>query len=169
MRNKQFLWDAFADPASTGQPWSTRQWLPGYKLVLSADSVLIYSAGHRAFKIDLSFSPDTVAELAKQARMLLPNQPNSVATLEAYKEDRRRAQQRASVQLPPPPADTPGPSHGVGPAGGTGAALPASRAHPPRPELSPAVHPSRVGTANLERMEADVAMTGVSSCLWRHQ
>ena len=91
--------------------------------MLSADSVLIYSAGHRAFKIDLSFSPDTVAELAKQARMLLPNQPNSVATLEAYKEDHRRAQQRASVQLPPPPADTPGPSHGVGRAGGAGTAL----------------------------------------------
>lgn len=101
--------------------------------------------------------------------MLLPNQPNSVATLEAYKEDSRRAQQWASVQLPPPPADIPGPSHGVGPAGGAGAALSALRAHPPRPELSPAVHPSRVGTANLERMEADVAMTGVSSRLQRHQ
>ena len=110
-----------------------------------------------------------VAELAKQTRILLPNQPNSVVTLEVYKEDRRRAQQQASVQLPPPPADIPGPSHGVGPAGGAGAALPASQARPPRPELSPAVHPSRVGTANLERMEADVAMTGVSSRLRRRQ
>ena len=131
--------------------------------------MLIYSAGHRAFKIDLSFSPDTVAELARQARILLPNQPTSVATLEAYKEDRRRAQQRASVQLPPPPAATPGPSHGVGPAGGAGAAPSASQARPPRPELSPAIHPSCVGTANLERMEADVAMTGVSSRLRRRQ
>ena len=101
--------------------------------------------------------------------MLLPNQPTPVATLEAYKEDRRRAQQRASVQLPPPPADAPGSSHGVGPAGGTGAAISASWARPPRPELSPAVHPSRVGTANLEPMEADVAMTGVSSRLRRRQ
>ena len=143
--------------------------MPRYKLLLSSDCVLIYSAGHSAFKIDLSFSPDTVAELARQARMLLPNQPTSVATLEAYKEDCRRAQQRTSVQLPPPPAAPPGPSHGVGPAGGAGTAPSALQAHPPRPELSPAVHPSRVGTANLERMEADVAMTGVSSRLWRRQ
>ena len=120
--------------------------------------MLIYSAGHRAFKIDLSFSPDTVAELAKQARMLLPNQPNTVAALEAYKEDRRRAQQWASAQLPPPPAGTPGPSHGVGPAGGAGAVLSALQARPPRPELSTAIHPSRVGAADLERMEADVVM-----------
>ena len=31
-------------------------WKAGYKVVLVADQVLIYSAGHRGFRIDLSLS-----------------------------------------------------------------------------------------------------------------
>ena len=32
----------------------------GYKVVLAADQVLIYSAGHRGFRIDLSLSQEMV-------------------------------------------------------------------------------------------------------------
>lgn len=131
--------------------------------------MLIYSAGHRAFKIDLSFSPNMVAEPAKQAYMLLPNQPNLVAMMEVYKEDQHRAQHQASARLPPPTAGAPGPLHGMGPTAGTGAVLFALRVYPLNPVLSAAIHPSCVVTANLERMEADVAISGVPSCLCWHQ
>ena len=51
-----------------------------------ADEAIIYVDGHRGFKINLAHSPSTVMELIKQAKMLIPNDPNSVAVLEAYRE-----------------------------------------------------------------------------------
>ena len=54
-----------------------------------ADEAIIYVDGHRGFKINLAHSPSTVMELIKQAKMLIPNDPNSVAVLEAYREARR--------------------------------------------------------------------------------
>ena len=49
----------------------------GYKVVLVADQVLIYSAGHRGLRIDLSLSWKTVQQLLLQAPMLRPNDPSS--------------------------------------------------------------------------------------------
>ena len=90
LRNKQALWAAFTAPETAGfLPLAQRQWVQGYRLVLMADTVLIYAEGHRAFKIDLSHAPTTVAELVSQAKMLQPGAPASAAMLQAYKEDRR--------------------------------------------------------------------------------
>ena len=89
LRNKQAIWAAFTSPEIAGLPPAQRQWVQGYRLVLMADTVLIYAEGHRAFKIDLSHAPTTVAELVSQAKMLRPGAPASTATLQAYKEDRR--------------------------------------------------------------------------------
>ena len=89
LRNKQAIWAAFTSPETAGLPPTQRQWVQGYRLVLMADTVLIYAEGHRAFKIDLSHAPTTVAELVSQAKMLQPGAPASAAMLQAYKEDRR--------------------------------------------------------------------------------
>ena len=51
------------------------RWKPGYKVVIMADTVLIYTQGHpRGFKISLSLGDPTVRELLKQVQMLIPDQ-----------------------------------------------------------------------------------------------
>ena len=106
--------------------------------MLMADTVLIYADGHRAFKIDLSHSPTTVAELVLQAKMLRPGVPSSAATLSAYKED-RRARQRQPTHTPLPP--------------------------PPAPPSSSAPHPSRQSLATLMATEAATTTQGVKQRL----
>ena len=70
LRNKQAIWAAFPSPETVGLPPTQRQWVQGYRLVLMADTVLIYAEGHHAFKINLSHAPTTVTELLSEAKML---------------------------------------------------------------------------------------------------
>ena len=66
----------------------TRQ-KPGNKVVIMADTVLIYTQGHpRGFKISLSLGEPIVQELLKQVQMLIPDNPAHVAYLAAYKKYR---------------------------------------------------------------------------------
>ena len=73
LKNKQFLWEQLSEAAPDGNTY----WKAGYKVVLVADQVLIYLAGHRGFRIDLSLSQETVQQLSLQALMLRPNDPSS--------------------------------------------------------------------------------------------
>ena len=50
LQNKQFLWEQLSETAQDGNVF----WKEGYMLVLAADQVHIYSAGHSSLKIDLS-------------------------------------------------------------------------------------------------------------------
>ena len=56
LQNKQFLWEQLSDTALGGNVF----WKEGYMVVLDADQVLIYFAGHRGFRIDLSLSQEMV-------------------------------------------------------------------------------------------------------------
>ena len=68
-----------SEPAQDGQLY----WRTGYKLVLAADQVLIYAAGHKAFRIDLSLSHETVQSLVQQALILKPGDPAPAQALAA--------------------------------------------------------------------------------------
>ena len=78
---KEYIWRVFSDPDTLDLPPMQRSWREGYKLVLLVEEVIIYAAGHAGFKINFSLSHATVAELVKQASMLVPNDPGSAATL----------------------------------------------------------------------------------------
>ena len=73
LKNKQFLWEQLSEAAPDGKMY----WKVDYKVVLVAEQVLIYLAGHRGFRIDLSLSWETVQQLLLQALMLRPNDPSS--------------------------------------------------------------------------------------------
>ena len=73
LKNKQFLWEQLGEAA----PDSNIYWKVGYKVVLVVDQDLIYSAGHRGFRIDLSLSWETVQQLLLQALILRSNDPSS--------------------------------------------------------------------------------------------
>ena len=47
LQNKQFLWEQLSKTALDGNVF----WKEGYKVVLAADQVLIYSAGHRVLEL----------------------------------------------------------------------------------------------------------------------
>ena len=106
MSNKQYIWEAMSEPAQDGQLY----WWTGYKLVLAADQVLIYAAGHKAFRIDLSLSRETVQSLVQQALILKPGDPASAQALAAYKLN---IHPQRPTQLPQPrmhpPLGLPGP------------------------------------------------------------
>ena len=73
LTNKKFLWEQLTEAAPDGKMY----WKAGYKVVLVANQVLIYSAGYRGFRIDLSLHRETVQQLLLQALMLRPNDPSS--------------------------------------------------------------------------------------------
>ena len=61
------------DPATIDLPEAQRRWLPGFRVVLSADDALIYAEGHRApFKISLSHAEGTAEELVSKAKAMVP-------------------------------------------------------------------------------------------------
>ena len=66
LENKQFLWKQLSEAALDGNTY----WKVGYKVVLLADQVLIYSAGHKGFNINLRLSRETVQQILLQALML---------------------------------------------------------------------------------------------------
>ena len=56
LQNKQFLWEQLSDTALDGNVFCKE----GYKVVVAADQVLIYSVGHRGYRIDLGLSWEMV-------------------------------------------------------------------------------------------------------------
>ena len=86
MQNKKVIWDFFCSVETRHLPVEQRQWRAGYKLVLSANSVLVYTIGHSsAFCIDFALSPTTVNDLCYQALLREPGNPASESILRKYK------------------------------------------------------------------------------------
>ena len=133
LATKQVIWDYFTSPETSQLPVEQRRWLEGYKLVLSADSVLVYSSGHTGgFQINFSLSVATARELCYQAALRKPDDPASADALVAYKQRRAAARkvqggsgnvaqgERDELRSP---SDQEGSEHseaGAGPSGGSG-------------------------------------------------
>lgn len=56
--------------------------------MLSADSCIVYSSGHKGFVISFDGTTEYTLELVSQAKLLVPDEPTSADALRAYQASR---------------------------------------------------------------------------------